>query len=160
MIKRIELEDINDCFDVIRSSFKTVADEFHLTKENCPTHTSFISKEKLMDQFHAGRPMYGYFAGNKLAGYFSLDKNSDSTLELNNLAVLPEYRHKGIGEELLQYARSEARKMNADKITIGIMEENTILKDWYTKFGFIHKGTRKFEHLPFTVGFMEIPTSQ
>lgn len=44
----------------------------------------------------------------------------------------------------------------ANKIKIGIVEENTILKEWYEKIGFVHTGTKKFEHLPFTVGFMEI----
>ena len=40
-----------------------------------------------------------------------------------------------------------------------IIEENPTyeeLKEWYEKIGFVHTGTQKFEHLPFTVGFMEI----
>lgn len=41
-----------------------------------------------------------------------------------------------------------------DLITIGILEENKVLKEWYIKNGFVCNGTRKFEHLPFTVGFM------
>ena len=43
-----------------------------------------------------------------------------------------------------------------NKIKIGIVEENTVLKEWYKTFGFVHTGTRKYEHLPFTVGFMEL----
>jgi len=41
-------------------------------------------------------------------------------------------------------------------MTIGIIEENEKLKKWYSDLGFVHIGTKKFEHLPFTVGFMEI----
>ena len=87
---------------------------------------------------------------------FSLSIN-DYSVELNNLAVLPEYRHLGIGKELVDYAITYSKNiLGANKIKIGIVEENTILKEWYEKIGFVHTGTQKFEHLPFTVGFMEI----
>lgn len=75
---------------------------------------------------------------------------------MNNLSVLPEFRHKGYGKELLDICKSKVKELGANKITIGIIEENTKLKEWYTAYGFIHTGTRKFGHLPFTVGFMEL----
>lgn len=31
-----------ECMDIIHKSFATVANEFGLTKENCPMHTSFM----------------------------------------------------------------------------------------------------------------------
>ena len=31
-----------------------------------------------------------------------------------------------------------------------------MLKAWYQSQGFIHTGTKTFDHLPFTVGFMEL----
>jgi len=34
------------------------------------------------------------------------------------------------------------------------------LKDWYKKFGFVHKNTRKFDHLPFLVEFMYLELNQ
>ena len=42
IIRGIEKEDLSECLKVIHQSFKTVADEFGLTRENCPKHTSFI----------------------------------------------------------------------------------------------------------------------
>jgi hypothetical protein len=30
-----------------------------------------------------------------------------------------------------------------------------MLKDWYADNGFVHTGAKKFEHQPFTAGFME-----
>jgi hypothetical protein len=38
---------------------------------------------------------------------------------------------------------------------IGIIEESTILKNWYIENGFIHTGTKRYEHLPFTSGYLE-----
>ena len=149
-------EQLNICLDIIHKSFQTVADEMNLTKDNCPSHTVFMPIEKLISKFENNTPMFLYQYNGRFAGYFSLSINDDS-VELNNLAVLPEYRHLGIGKELVDYAITYSKNiLGANKIKIGIVEENTILKEWYEKIGFVHTGTKKFEHLPFTVGFMEI----
>jgi hypothetical protein len=46
-------------------------------------------------------------------------------------------------------------EFGGNKITIGIIDENTVLKDWYSANGFIHTGVKRYEHLPFAVGYME-----
>lgn len=75
---------------------------------------------------------------------------------MNNLSILPEFRHKGYGKELLDICKNKVKELGGNKITIGIIEENTRLKEWYTAYGYIHTDTSKFELLPFTVGFMEL----
>ena len=157
MIKQVEnKEQLNICLEIIHSSFMTVAKEFGLTEKNCPSHTAFITIDKLEKQFDDGRPMFLFYQGGIPVGYFSLAKCSDEERELNNLAVLPEYRHLGIGKAMVDYAVSMVKSYGGNKISIGIIEENSILKNWYLKLGFNHILTRKFEHLPFTVGFMKM----
>lgn len=156
MIRRIELSEIEECLAVIHRSFETVAKEFGITQENCPTHTSFMKAERLYRQFNEGRLMYAYIEEQKIIGYFSLAQRSEHQYELTNLAVLPEYRHKGIGKAMISFAVNEARKRGCYKINLQIIEENTRLKTWYQALGFSHIGTQKYEHLPFTVGLMEI----
>ena len=48
-----------------------------------------------------------------------------------------------------------AQELNCNKINIGIVEENKVLRDWYESFGFVHIGTQKFDFFPFTCGYME-----
>lgn len=157
MIIKVEnKEQLNICLEIIRNSFITVAEEFGLTERNCPSHTAFMTIDKLEKQFNDGRPMFLFYQGGIPVGYFSLAKCNDEEWELNNLAVLPEYRHLGIGKALVDYAISTVKNYDGTKISIGIIEENSTLKNWYLKLGFNHISTRKFEHLPFTVGFMEI----
>ena len=156
MIRQLKYSDLESCVDVICKSFETVARDFSLTEKNCPNHTSFIKLEKLQNQFNKGSQMFGYFCDNEIVGYASLTKIDNLTYELNNLAVLPEYRHKGYGKELVDFCKTQVEKLSGDRITIGIIEENQTLKNWYTDYGFIHTGTKKFEHLPFMVGYMEI----
>ncbi|MGN0528314.1 MAG: GNAT family N-acetyltransferase [Eubacterium sp.] len=148
-------EQLNICLDIVHKSFQKVADELNLTKDNCPSHTAFMPIDKLVSQFENNTPMFLYQYNGNFVGYFSLSVNDDN-VELNNLAVLPEYRHLGIGKELVDYAIAYSKNtIGASKISIGIVEENSTLKEWYKKLGFVHIGTKKFEHLPFTVGFME-----
>ena len=157
MIIKVEnKEQLNICLEIIRNSFIMVAKEFGLTERNCPSHTAFMTIDKLEKQFDDGRPMFLFYQDEIPVGYFSLAKCSNDEWELNNLAVLPEYRHLGIGKTMVDYAVTMVENYGGNKISIGIIEENSILKNWYLKLGFNHISTRKFEHLTFTVGFMEM----
>ena len=73
--------------------------------------------------------------------------------------MLPGYRHFGCGEKLIKCAQDAVSERGGKKIIIGIIEENTVLKNWYLKHGFVHTGMRVFDHLPFTVGFMHLEIS-
>ena len=154
-VSLLSTDHISMYAEVIRQSFATVAQDFNLTKENCPAHTSFITNERLENNIKEGYYPFGYFANGKLIGFVSLSGIGDGVYELNNLAVLPESRHFGYGKELLDFCKEKVKMLGGMKIIIGIIEEHTVLKDWYATNGFIHNGTKKFEHLPFTVGFME-----
>ena len=157
MIEKVTLkEQLNICLEIIHKSFKTVADELGLTKDNCPNHTAFMPNDKLIRQFESGADMFLYQHNGEYVGYFSL-VNIGESVEMNNLSVLPKYRHLGIGKEMVEYAKEyTVKNSSAKKISIGIIDDNSILKNWYSSLGFVHTGTKKFEGLPFTVGFMEL----
>jgi len=155
MIYEVEQNELSECLDVIHQSFRTVAEEFGLTQENCPKHTSFIPLSFLETQKNWGWHMYSLYAGKKIIGYMSLSKESDCAFELHNLAVLPEYRHNGFGKLLLDYANNTVKSLGGNIIKIAIIEESTVLKNWYIANGFVHTGTKKFDHLPFTCGYLE-----
>lgn len=154
-ISKVKASELQVCLDVIHQSFKTVADEFGLTQENCPKHTSFIPLCYLEAQMNWRWHMYALYADKKIIGYMSISKESDDIYQLHNLAVLPEYRHNGFGRLLLDYAKDTVKSLGGRIIKIGIIEESTVLKSWYIANGFVHTGVKKFEHLPFTSGYLE-----
>ena len=154
-IRAITYNMLPQVLQTVRKSFKTAADEFGLTKDNCPKHTSFIPMEFLETHMRWGWYMFGAFDDDRLIGYASLSNRENGVYELHNLAVLPEYRHKGVGKALLDHAKQKAQSLGGTKISIGIIEESKVLKNWYIINGFEHTGIKKFEHLPFTTGFME-----
>lgn len=155
MIYEVDKNELQECLEVIHQSFSTVAEQFGLTQENCPKHTSFIPLVFLETQMNWGWHMCALYAGKKIIGYMSLSKESDGAFELHNLAVLPEYRHNGFGKLLLDYAKETVKSLDGNTIKIGIIEESTVLKNWYIANGFVHTGTKKFDHLPFTSGYLE-----
>ena len=70
------------------------------------------------------------------------------------LAVLPGHRGRGYGKMLVHHIFDEARSVDAQRVEIAMISKDSKLKSWYKKLGFLQKGTKKFDHLPFTVAFM------
>jgi len=155
-IKEISEADFSDSIAVIRESFGTVARDFGLTKENCPSNGAFIEIGRLVADKEKGNKMFGLFVGNKQIGFVSIENKNSSVYEMEKLSVLPSYRHLGYGKVLMDYVKEYVKIINAKSVMIGIIDENTILKKWYSTYGFVETGKRIFAHLPFTVCFMEI----
>ena len=158
MIRRVERADLPECVSVIRKSFQTVADEFGFTEENAPRFVAFATTEERliwhMDGEH--RLMYVDEEDGTICGYYSLAIRGNGECELGSLSVLPRYRHRGIGGELLRHSMETAREQNCSVMNLSIVEENTVLRRWYELHGAIHTGTEKFDFFPFTCGYMKI----
>lgn len=161
-IEQITENQLEECLDLIHQCFSTVAKKFCFTKENCPGHTSFMPLEKLQQFWNWGFLMYGLYSQveneNLLCGYISLSKvpQRENVIGIHNLCVLPSLRNKGYGKLLLDHAREKAIELGGKSLFVDFIEEDTQLKNWYLKYGFVHKGTEKYDHLPFTVGKAEM----
>ncbi len=158
MIREINKGEIAECVRVIRSSFKTVADEFGFTCENAPRFTAFATtEERLLYQLEIERRLMAAFFSDdgQMLGYYSLAFQDDAACELNNLCVLPEFRHRQVGDALLSDACIRAKRRGCTRMNISIVEENERLRRWYEGKGFVHTRTQKFDFFPFTCGYME-----
>lgn len=157
MIREVKREDIRTCVEVIRQSFKTVADEFGFTPDNAARFTAFATTEDRLSwqMDNENRLMYIYEQDGIPCGYYSLLMQENEECELNNLSVLPEHRHLGIGKKLLDHAYESAKNAGCKVINIGIVEENAVLRKWYEQNGVVHIGTKKFDFFPFTCGYMK-----
>ena len=158
MIRLMREEEIPVCVALIQRSFGTVAEEFGFTVLNAPRYTAFATtEERLTWHLHGEkRPMYVYEnEAGEIIGYYSLQLQENNVCELSNLCVAPECRHEKVGEALLLHSYEAAKEAGCVTMHIGIVEENVQLRKWYEKYGAVHLGTKKFEHFPFTCGFME-----
>ncbi len=146
------------CVPVIRAAFQTVADDFGLTEQNAPTNPAFMTVDRLREARGRGVRMFAALdgAGGAPVGFVALERSRrPGVLYLERLAVLPALRHRGVGRALMDHCFAEARSAGAERISIGIVDEHEVLKRWYLAYGFGETGTKRFEHLPFTVCYME-----
>lgn len=157
MIKELKSEeDFISCTDVIRKAFKTVADEYNLTPSNAPTHPSNLSVTSLKEAVRKGAVFYGLQINGKTIGCIGIEKSPEAhKYYIEKLSVLPEKRHNGYGKMLMDIACEKILQNDGKLISIGIINENIILKNWYLRYGFNEKALKRFEHLPFEVCFME-----
>jgi len=150
-------DEILKAAGVLRESFLTVANEFNFTEKNAPTNAAFITSEKLKESINNGVRLFGLYYNKKLIGTIGIEKSkeNDQVYYLERLAVLPSYRHSGYGKRLMDLGFKEIKKKNGVRVSIGIINENIRLKEWYNEYGFREVMIKEYNHLPFKVCFME-----
>ena len=57
-------------------------------------------------------------------------------LNIHDLAVLPQYRGKGVGQALLAAVEEHARRKGCCKLTLEVLDDNTRAQSLYRRFGF------------------------
>jgi ribosomal protein S18 acetylase RimI-like enzyme len=156
MIKTVERDDLEKCLTVIHRGFETVAQEFGLTRENCPNRgAADLPFETLESEFSRGDLMFVLIADSKYVGFISVAKRSDAEYKIRYLVVLPEHRHRGYGKALLDHAKETVSAFGIKKLTLGMNDDNIRLKNWYIENGFKTVSTKHFDGAPFTTGYME-----
>jgi len=93
-----------------------------------------------------------------VSGCVALESASSDVCYLERLGVLPHQRRRGLGKAMVGHALSEAKRLGARHVGIGIIAQDKELNDWYKKLGFLEMETKKFAHLPFQVTFMSCAT--
>lgn len=128
-----------------------------LTPANAPTNPAFITFDRFEESLRKGAKFFGFFEDEEIAGCVAIEKSrhDESTYFIERLAVLPAYRHRGIGKLLLDFAFMKVNELGGKEISIGIIDENERLKKWYSRYGFIETGAQKNPGFQFTVCFMK-----
>jgi len=153
-IRVAEFADVPALSGLIRVSFRDVAERFALTVETCPKHPSNCTDEWIENDLARGVAYYILEHHGAPVGCVALEKANPDLCYLERLGVLPESRRKGFGRTLVDHVFVEARALGAKQISVGIISDDTELKLWYQRIGFVEKQTKEFAHLPFLVTFM------
>jgi N-acetylglutamate synthase-like GNAT family acetyltransferase len=159
MIRRATIEDLEVLASIIRGSFRDVAERFSLTQDNCPKHPSNCTTSWVESDMARGVQYFILSQNENPIGCVGLERPSIDVFYLERLCVLPEMRGKNFGGSLVRHALSYATSKGARKVSIGIIAEQTELKEWYKTFGFVEMEIKRFAHLPFQVCFMEFDIS-
>ena len=96
------------------------------------------------------KPIYVAIENDKLIAYcFCIIKENKAdnhivnskTLYIDDLCVDKDYRSKHIGQKILDYIKEEAKRLNADYITLNVWEGNDTAKVFYEHNGFMIRKT-------------------
>ena len=155
MIRKVTKNDLINCLEVFHRGYETVAIEFGLTEDNCPDRgRASLTFDKLLKEYEAGADMYCYELDCNIVAFLGMSYD-DVKCKLEDIIVLPEYRGKGIGDELLKFCKDNAKKEGVNEIHLGMIDDNIRLKNWYKKNGFKNIELVNYDGAPFTVGYMK-----
>lgn len=157
-IKKISAND--DFFllsQLLNDSFGTVAKEFNLTRENCPTNNAFISRAELKNQLTDCREFFAFEHQNLPVGFIAIERSErdPTTFYIEKVAVHPAFRHKMIGKKLMDFSIDRIKGLGGKRISIGLIAHHVVLKNWYQQQGFKEFELKSYEYLPFDVCMME-----
>lgn len=79
---------------------------------------------------------------NKIKGYISMTYIIDEGY-IDNIAVIKEFRHKGIGDELLINLLNRSWNLNLKFVSLEVRKSNQAAISLYKKHGFVQEGLIK-----------------
>jgi diamine N-acetyltransferase len=155
-IRRANFSDASMLNFLIRQCFLDVARRFGLTPENWPEHPSNATVELVQKDLSNGISFFIKIDRGIPSGCIGLEKASEDVCHVVRLGVLPGRRRRGFGKELLEMALFEARELGTKQVGVSIIANDTELKRWLEKSGFVETETRNFKDFPFQISLMEL----
>ena len=107
--------------------------------------TSPWTREMYLAEFENVGVSYCYLArdeSRQIHGFCSFWRVLDE-LHINNLAVAPTYRRRGIGAALLRAVLTEGARLGARRATLEVRRSNDAARYLYERFGFANAGVRR-----------------
>lgn len=100
------------------------------------------SEKAVLESMDSGTLFYKAVIGGNTAGYLGIKTVLDEGY-ITNIAVAPEYRHKGIGSALLKRLEQDMAAKGLSFISLEVRLSNSSAQSLYTKFGYKVTGERR-----------------
>jgi len=126
-----------------------------ITQENAPRYTAFLPLERLREERDNGARFFGYFIDGRQVGFVTAEPEDGGKWFMKRLAVLPEYRGRGIARKLIEKVIDYVKGRGVTCLHIGIVNEQRGLKAWYEGMGFKEYEVFEIPNLPFTVALLK-----
>jgi len=141
--------------ELIRASFRDVAERLGLTAENCPGHPSNCREQTVLKALAEGTRFFLLLWEGRPRACVSCSPGRHGVSTLRRLAVLPEARLRGFGKLLVRHAMDDAWQHGADCVEVGVVASEQWLIDFYKRMGFaVTRENVSMDELPFEVTFL------
>ena len=137
------IKAIDELFNMPVISFmddETVADDIEIIEKQC--FSTPWSKKAILESYSHGTRFILAKVGSKTVGYMGISTVLDEGY-ITNIAVLPEFRKRGIASAILDFCVDFSKQNKLSFITLEVRESNENAIKLYEKFGFVKEGTRK-----------------
>lgn len=146
---------ISDTDTLLKLSYDTFYEAFEAenTNENMKAYSEdAFTAEKIRNELNnPDSQFYFIYSDHEPAGYLKVNVDSaqsepmgHDSLEVQRIYILKKYHKQGLGKELLNLSYDIARKLNKNKIWLGVWEKNENAIGFYKKQGFKKTGSHSF----------------
>ena len=158
MKTKIKLCTIDDLDQLKKLAYQTFDESFRPMniQEAIDTYLgeAFTTEKLSTELMTNGSEFYFIYADEELAGYLKInyapaqsDINDPDSMEIERIYVKKEFKGKGLGKQLMNYAVKLAEEGSKKYLWLGVWERNRQAIEFYKYSGFIKTG----EH-PFKIG--------
>ena len=151
-VRKCTAEDLPLLSDIGERTFRETFAHCNTESDMAAYISEAFAEERLCAELSVtGSAFYVAEAGGKPAAYMKINTGDAQTesdrsgwLEVQRLYVLAEYKRRHIGSALMRVAISEAEKINAHGVWLGVWEHNHKAMAFYESFGFTVVGSHDF----------------
>ena len=152
-IRKCTVDDLKTLLEI---SYETFVDAFQSmnVKETMDKYVEeAFNMEKLEEELgNKDSRFFFLYADDELAGYLKIneapaqtDVNDSHSIEVERIYVKKEFKGKGLGRQLMNYAIQLAKEMKKNYVWLGVWEKNTDAITFYKKLGFYEAGQHPFK---------------
>lgn len=127
MIRPMKSHDVEAVFQVEKASYST-------------PWTKDIFLREVTENDHAH--YFVILLDERIIGYVGLWIVLDDA-QITNIAILPEFRGKKLGEKLFRYTMQKLIAMDVSRLSLEVRKSNIAAQKLYRKFGLVPGGIRK-----------------
>jgi diamine N-acetyltransferase len=147
---------IDDISQLKKLAYSTFDESFRPinTQETIDTYLSeaFTTRKLSLEIMTNGCEFYFIYSDEELAGYLKInyapaqtDINDPESVEIERIYVKKEFKGKGLGKQLMDYAEELAEKARKKYLWLGVWEKNGDAIEFYKHINFTITGEHKFK---------------
>jgi GNAT superfamily N-acetyltransferase len=158
-IREASRDDSAEIAAVIQAAWQIVMRQFGWTQSQLPGSPAYCQPGWITAGMDKGVRFFIAKVGTQAAGCVGMAAPKDNASELVRLAVVPEYKRKGLGAMLVRHIIGQARSIGLARVDLALIAERTDLQKWYEKLGFSLTRIECPANLPFKVAYMAFALS-
>jgi len=152
-IRKCTLDELKTLLEI---SYETFVDAFQSMniKETMDKYVEeAFNMEKLEEELrNMDSRFFFLYADDELAGYLKInespsqtDINNPDSIEVERIYIKKEFKGKGLGRQLINYAIQLAKEMKKNYVWLGVWEKNINAIAFYKRLGFYEDGRHPFK---------------